>query len=383
MNKQYDYIIVGAGFAGASLANILAKENKKILIIEKRNHIGGNSYDCYDKNNVLIHLYGPHIFHTYYEEVFEFLKQFGEFEKYEHKVLGNIDGKLVPIPFNFKSLEIMLPKQEKIIKEKLLLRYEKDSRVSIFDLLNDDDKVIKEFGRYVFDKVFAYYTAKQWGVSVNQIDTSVINRVPVVLGYNDLYFADTYQYMPKNGFTSLFENMLKSENIDVRLSTKANDVLKLEDGMIYFEDELFTGKVIYTGEIDELFSYKFGKLKYRSLDLKFETINKTNYQQGSVINYLTSEKFTRITEFKYLTNQHLNGVTTILKEYPLPSSDTTEAYYPIFKKENVEQYEQYANLAKEYKNLYMLGRLAEYKYYNMDVVIKKAMDLAQLLLSEK
>lgn len=376
MNFEPDFIVIGGGFAGLTFANVAANKNKKVLIIERRNHIGGNSYDCYDSHGILVHLYGPHIFHTNHKEVFDYLSSFDEFIKYEHKVLGNIDGVLVPIPFNFTSLEKLLPTKASTLKEKLLSKYKKDSRVSIFDLLNDDDEMIKEFGNYVFEKVFAHYTAKQWGTTIDKVDTSVINRVPVVLGYNDLYFSDKYQFMPKKGFTNLFERMIDNENIKIMLSTDANELVSLKDGKILFEDKLFIGKVIYTGEIDALFNFKYGRLPYRSLNLKFEHINKTNFQTNSVVNYLTSEKFTRITEFKYLTGQSAEGKTTILKEYPLFSSDNNEAFYPIQNAINFEKYNKYISLANNYKNLYLLGRLAEYKYYNMDIVVKNALNLA-------
>ena len=380
--NDFDYIVVGAGLAGASLANILAAHDKKVLIIEKRNHIAGNAYDVIDPNGILIHQYGPHIFHTNEKEVFEYLSSFVPFVKYEHKVLGNIDGKLVPIPFNFKSLEIMLPDKADLIKQKLLSKYEKDARVSIFDLIHDEDEVIKEFGQYVFEKVFAYYTAKQWGISIDKVDTSVINRVPVVLGYNDLYFSDIYQYMPKDGFTALVQKMLDNPNIEVRLDTNAAEHIKLAKGKIYYDNESYNGTLIHTGKIDELFGYPFGRLPYRSLNLVFEALDQTTYQPNSVVNYLTSEKFTRITEFKYLTGQVLDGKTTILKEFPLPADENYESYYPIPNELNLHRYEEYRSLASGFPKLHLLGRLAEYRYYNMDIVVKKAIELAKELLNK-
>lgn len=218
--NKYDAVIVGAGFAGATIANKLANSNKKVLIIDKRNHIGGNAYDYFDKDKIIVHKYGPHIFHTNYQEVFSFLKKFSPFFKYEHRVLGNLDNQLVPVPFNFRSLELTHTKKEADKIKKLLLKYFKNqTRVSVFDLMNHKDRIIKKFGKFVFDKVFAYYTAKQWNIKIKDIDKSVINRVPVILGYQDTYFGDKYQYMPSHGFTYIFNNMLKHKNITIKLNT--------------------------------------------------------------------------------------------------------------------------------------------------------------------
>ena len=383
MRKSYDVIVIGAGFAGATAANLLARLGKQVLVIEKRDHIGGNSYDYIHSNGVLVHKYGPHIFHTNYKEVFEYLKEFGEFVPYKHKVLANIDGTLVPVPFNFTSLEMLYKEKAKPIEEKLVNKYPNQTRVSVLDLINDDDKDIKEFGNFVYEKVFAYYTAKQWGVSVDKIDKSVINRVPVILGYEDTYFSDTYQYMPKDGFTSLFDKMLDHPNIDVMLNTPANRVIKLIDGKIYFNDELFNGNLIYTGALDELFEYRYGPLPYRSLRLEFEDHDVTYYQSNSVINYTTSEDFTRISEFKYLAQQDIEGKTTILKEYSLAYTKENYLkvcpYYPIFTEENFALYQRYNDLVKKYPQISLCGRLAEYKYYNMDVVILKAFELVKTI----
>ena len=380
--EKFDFIVVGAGFAGATIANLLAKENKKVLLIEKRSHIGGNMYDYYDENGVLVHLYGPHIFHTNFKEVFDYLKSFVEFEFYQHRVLGNIDGVLVPVPFNFTSLEKLLPEKaerlEKILKE----QYPDKERVSVLDLINNPNPDVHEFGEYVFEKVFVHYTAKQWETTIDKIDSSVINRVPVVLGYDDLYFSDTYQYMPKKGFTDIFEHMLDSKNIKIMLNTPCEKVLTLKDGVIYLNGERFDGPVVYTGALDELFGYCYDRLPYRSLRLQFERHDVTYYQPASVVNYTVSEDFTRITEFKYLSNQKIEGKTTILKEYPQKYNGNNTPYYPIQNDVNLAMYNRYRDLAKQYPNLYLCGRLAEYKYYNMDGVIKKAFEVAKELLNK-
>ena len=376
-----DVIIVGAGFAGSTLANLFANANKKVLVIDKRSHIGGNMYEEVRDNGVRIHKYGPHIFHTNDKEVFEYLQKFTSFYFYEHRVIGYIDGEYVPIPFNFKSLELLFPSDKvKIIKEKLLSNYKDQKKVSILDLLNDSDEVIKEFGKYVYEKVFVHYTAKQWNVPISEVDSSVINRVPVILGYDDRYFQDTYQAMPKNGYNEIFENMLNHKNIEIKLNTNALDLIKIDidNKKIYYNNEEFKGTLIYSGALDELLEYKYGPLPYRSLDLVFEDRCENYYQPSSVVNYTVSEKFTRITEFKYLSNQIVKDNTTILKEYPLTydyKNKNHVPYYAIFNDHNLSLYQKYYDSVKDINNFYLCGRLAEYKYYNMDAVVRRAMDL--------
>ena len=376
-----DVIIVGAGFAGSTLANLFANANKKVLVIDKRSHIGGNMYEETRDNGVRIHKYGPHIFHTNDKEVFEYLQKFTSFYFYEHRVIGYIDGEYVPIPFNFKSLELLFPSDKvKLIKEKLLKTYGEQKKVSILDLLNDSDDVIREFGKYVYEKVFVHYTAKQWNVPISEVDSSVINRVPVILGYDDRYFQDTYQAMPKNGYNEIFENMLDNKNIEVKLDTNAKDLLRIDtdNKKIYYDNKEFKGIVIYSGPLDELLEYQYGPLPYRSLDLVFEDRCENYYQPSSVVNYTVSEKFTRITEFKYLSNQVVKDNTTILKEYPLTydyKNKNHVPYYAIFNDDNLALYKKYYDSVKDIDNFYLCGRLAEYKYYNMDAVVRRALDL--------
>ena len=382
--NEFDVLIVGAGFAGAVVARKAAEQGKKVLIVEKRPQIGGNMYECFDENGVRIHLYGPHIFHTSNQEVFEFLKQYSDFYPYEHKVIGRIDGKLVPIPFNFTSLEMLFEKEKADeIKQKLKATYPNEEKVSILDLIKQEDPIIKEFGEFVFEKVFAHYTAKQWGIPVEEVDKSVINRVPVVLGYDDRYFKDTIQYMPTEGFTKLFENMLNHENIKVMLNKNITEMLTLdfENKKIYIDGVEFTKPIIFTGAVDELLDFKYGRLPYRSLDLVFERYDTTYFQTNSVVNYPNEENFTRITEFKYLTRQEVENKTTILKEYPLKydanNKKCLDPYYPINNEENNNMYYKYQQEVEQFKNIYLVGRLAEYKYYNMDAVIARALEISK------
>lgn len=376
---MYDVIIVGAGYAGAVSARKLAEKGKKILIIEERGHIGGNAFDEFDEHGILIHTYGPHIFHTKDKEVYDFLGRFTEWIPYHHKVVGKVYDKFIPIPFNLNSIRMVYEKEkaEKLI-EKLIDEYGKESAIPILKLRENEDEAIRELAEYVYENVFVKYTGKQWGVKPYEIDEAVTARVPVILTGTDGYFTDEYQAMPKDGYTKLFTEMLAHPNIEIRLDSSAKDCLKLENGQIYFECIEFTGDVIFTGMTDELFDRCFGSLPYRSLKFDFSYHNINSYQPEAVVNYTVDEDFTRITEFKKMTGQQAEG-TTIMKEYSLNFVPDTELipYYAILNDENKALYDKYAGLAAEYKNLHLLGRLAEYKYYNMDAITKKALELCE------
>ncbi len=382
----YDAIVVGAGCSGAVVARCLAEAGRQVLVVEKRPQIGGNVFDGPDENGVLVHWYGPHIFHTSSQRVWDYVQQFASWHPYEHRVLGRIDGQLVPIPFNFTSLERLYPAGEaQAVKEKLRERFPGQRTASVLDLMHDPDGQVRAFGEFVFEKVFLHYTAKQWDTPVEQVDRSVINRVPVVLGEDDRYFQDTFQFMPDGGFTPLFQRMLDHPGIQVRLNCDARQLLRLEVGRITVEGGVFSGPVVYTGPVDELFDYAYGPLPYRSLDLQFQQLEEDQFQPASVVNYPNEEAFTRITEFKHLTGQRLPGHTTVLREYPMAYDPLGERgnipYYVISNPENLALYQKYAALASEYPGLRLCGRLADYRYYNMDAAILRALELAQELLA--
>ncbi len=374
---MYDVIIVGSGFAGSVVACELGKKGKKILLLEKRPEVGGNMYEMVDGNGIRVHKYGPHIFHTNFVEAYNYLANHCELFFYEHTVVGSIDGRLVPIPFNFKSIELIFEKTEaEKIKSKLKGFFPNEIKVSILDLINHKDKTIKKFGDYVYEKVFANYTAKQWNIDIKDIDKSVINRVPVVLGYDNRYFQDKYQFMPKNGYNEIFTSLLDSPNIDIVLSCDSKDRIQISKGKILLDGNLYNGKLVYTGQIDELFHNKFGRLPYRSLLFKFKNYKMNYFQPNSVVNYPNDHKFTRITEFKYLTNQQSKS-TTILEEYPQEYDGKNVPYYAISNDENNNLYDKYRKEAEKIKGLYLCGRLAEYKYYNMDQVIIRALEIVK------
>lgn len=375
-----DVIIIGAGFAGATVANVLANKGKNVLVIDKRDHIGGNAYD-YMEEDILIHKYGPHIFHTNSKEVFDYLSNFTEWYKYEHKVLGHVDNKLVPIPFNFKSIEECLPEKAEKLIELLKKDYGEGKKVPIMELLSNENEDIRHLANYIYEHVFKYYTMKQWDMKVEELDSAVSARVPVNTSYDDRYFNDTYQYMPKEGYTKLIEKMLDNEHIEVLLNTNVTDILKLDDGTIYYNGVPFTGDVYYTGALDELFDYKHGELPYRSLDLILERLNKT-FQDAATENYPENDvKFTRITEYKHFMEDEPKDVTYIHTEYPFPYRRNGEVgnvpYYPIIKDENQDLYETYVKEASKYPKLHLIGRLAEYKYYNMDAIVLKALEMCK------
>ncbi|WP_040193281.1 UDP-galactopyranose mutase [Clostridium culturomicium] len=385
METNFDYIVVGCGFAGSVMARKLAEEgDKKVLIIDKRSHLGGNAYDFVDEAGVLIHKYGPHIFHTNNENVYKYLSNFTKWYDYSHEVVGSIGGNYIPIPFNLNSLKLTYEEDKaERLKEKLLKVYGLDKKVSILELQNQQDEELIELGKYIYENVFLYYTMKQWGQSPNEIDKSVIARVPVHISYDNRYFQDKFQGVPRDGYTKVFENLLNHPNITVKLKLDAGDILKFTENQVYVDNKVFNGGVIYTGAIDELMKCKYGRLPYRTLDFKFETHNIDYYQPRGTVNYTVDEPYTRITEFKYLSGQKISGTTTIVKEYSrqYTGAEGETPYYAILNEENRNKYDEYCKDLKKVKNVYLLGRLAEYKYYNMDQIVAHALELADKILN--
>ena len=370
-------IVVGTGFSGATIANLIAdKLDERVIVIDKKEHVAGNSYDYRDENGIMIHKYGSHIFHTNNEKVWSFLKQFTDFNTYMHKVVGILDGIEAQIPFNFHTLYQVFPAtMAKRLETKLLDAFPYNSKVPILEFQRQDDDDLKYLANYVYEKIFLNYTTKQWGVSPRDVDGAVTARVPVYLSLDDRYFQDKYQGIPLNGYTKVVENMLNHKNIEVILNTDyekfRNDT---KDTYDWNNVRLF-----YTGSIDEFFKYKHGQLSYRSVRFKMETHDVEYYQSHACINYPNNYDFTRIHEYKHYLNDK-SEKTVIAKEYSeIFEPGKNERFYPIASDENFALYEKYLEEAKHLKNVYFLGRLGDYKYYNIDTAIARAIEVFENL----
>jgi UDP-galactopyranose mutase len=363
---QCDYLIVGAGFVGSVLAERLASQkNKKIIVLDRREHIAGNAHDRRNEYGILYHQYGPHIFHTNSDKVFEYLSQFTEWLPYEHRVVGVIDGRLIPIPFNLTSLEILFTAEKAArLKDKLVQQYGMDNKVSVLEMLKNTDAEISDLAEYIYKNVFLGYTIKQWGLTPEELAPSVTARVPIYISYDDRYFQDTHQQMPKYGYTKLIQNILNNNNIEIRLNQDYKNVKKI------YQYE----KLIYTGAIDEFFDYELGYLPYRSLRFDFQIYRQKRHQSTGQVNYPNSNDFTRITEMSYLT-QEQGDKTMVAIEYPMPHvPGKTVPYYPIPRDENNLLHEKYLELAKQKApNVIFAGRLGDYRYYNMDQAVASAL----------
>ena len=375
-----------AAWQGTAIARELAERaGKKVLILEMRDHIGGNAYDLLSESGVFVHQFGPHIFHTDSKRVYDYLSRFTQWRNYSHEVVGDIHGKLLPIPFNLNSLHLAFePCKAARIEQKLIVIYGLGSKVPILDLRRQVDTELAELADFIYNNIFLYYTQKQWGLAPDEIDALVTARVPVFISYDNRYFQDPYQGIPAKSYTSLFEHLLNHPNIELQLNSDARRLLRLESGEVFLDGSPFNGTVIYSGPTDELFDCRYGRLPYRTLDFVFETHNITSYQSTGTVNYPVDQEYTRITEFKHLTGQALDGRTTIVKEYPraYTGADSETPYYPIQNPENVTLYERYRKLTDEFPQLHLLGRLAEYKYYNMDAIVKKSLELADTLIKQ-
>lgn len=356
---MFDYLIVGAGFAGSVVASQMARNfDKKVMLADRRPHVGGNAYDHLNEDGVLVHKYGPHIFHTNSKDVFDYLSQFTEWRQYEHRVLASVGGQLVPIPINLDTVNRLHGKH---LNETQLEDYLKSIAEKPASIRNSEDVIVSQVGRDLYEKMFRGYTRKQWGLDPSQLDASVTARIPVRLNRDDRYFSDTYQAMPKNGFTRMFENILDHPNITLALDTDYRDLLH----------RVRYRELVYTGPVDEYFGYRYGRLPYRSLQFRHETVDTERLQPVAVINYPDQHDYTRVTEFKHLTGQ-AHPKTSVVYEYPCAEGDP---YYPVPRPENAVLYKKYEALATATPNVHFAGRLATYKYYNMDQVVAQALKL--------
>ena len=361
-----DWLIVGAGFTGCTLAERIANElNQRVVLIDSRNHIGGNAYDYYNSDGVQVHKYGPHIFHTNSPKVMDYLSQFTAWRAYFHEVLGVVDGHKVPVPFNLNSITKLFPAGLATRLEDALLRnFAYGAKVPILKLLESEDKDLRFLSDFVYKNVFLGYTTKQWGMKPEELDASVTARVPVVVSRDNRYFQDTYQSMPAHGYTALFDRMLAHRNIQIMLQT---DYRSIDGGISY-------KRLIFTGPMDEYFQSIHGALPYRSLNMEFETLGVERFQETGTVNFPNEHAITRVTELKYLTGQR-HDRTTVVREYPCAYQPGVNVpYYPIPRADNAAVYAKYLEEAKKLKGqVVFAGRLADYKYYNMDQAVAHAL----------
>lgn len=381
-------IVVGCGLSGAVVARHLAEKlDFQVDIYERRNHMGGNMYDYVNDAGILVHQYGPHTFHTKKKELYDFMCQYAEWQPYKLTCGAVINDKYTPTPFNFQTIDDYYD-QEKAekIKQAIIDEFPGRQTAPVLELLNHENKLIQEYAQFLFDNDYSLYTAKQWGISPNQIDPSVLRRVPLRFNYNIGYFDDDYQVMPKVSYVEFFKEILNHSNICVHLQEDVKEHVKIdiEQGKIFFNGELWNAPFVYTGAIDELLDWKYGMLPYRSLRFEWRTEEMDSFQDAPVVAYPQAEGYTRITEYKKLPVQDVKGKTTIAVEYSVPykNGEKVEQYYPIPSDENFELYHKYRKDVDNVSNLYLCGRLAHYKYYNMDQALESALELCERLAVE-
>lgn len=359
---NWEFVIVGAGLAGATIAERIATTmDKKVLVIDKRKHIGGNCFDHYNEHGILVHKYGPHTFHTKEKRVWEYLSQFTSWNLYQHRVVSYVDGMLVPFPINLTTLKLLYstdfnPESMKAFLDSVAVRFP--------EIRNAEQYILSQIGIELYEKFFKRYTKKQWGIEASELDAEVLKRIPIRTNNDDRYFTDPYQGIPSNGYSEMVRNMLDHPNISLLLGVDYFDVKPM----------LSYHYLIYTGPIDAYFHHCHGYLGYRSLIFQPETYQKEYYLPCAAINYPNDYNFTRIREYKYMTGQ-IAPCTTIVKEYPVDISEDHDPYYPILTNKNKEIYKKYAVMAKKETDALFVGRLAEYKYYNMDQIVEKALDV--------
>lgn len=387
---MYDVIVVGAGFSGSIFARRLAEEKgQRVLLVEQRPHIAGNMYDELDQYGILVQRYGPHLFSTDKYWIVEFLEKYAELVVHETKILSFIDGEYVRLPFNFRTLQqLVTPAKAEPLLKKFRSLFQGRDRVSVFELIEHSDEDIRNYGNLLFEKAYRTYTAKMWGLEPEQIDRSVLNRAMMSLGYDERYQNKDFQYLPKYGFTKLFEQMLDHPNITIKLNCDALEHITLdyESGNVLFDGKRYN-QIVYTGAIDELFQEKYGQLPYRSLNIeyRYERHEKGFSLPCQVISYPQADGYTRDTEYKQIN--YLDALdtpyTVIAREFPLPynkhSVQGNVPYYPVINQENLARFSLYADEAKKFSNLFLCGRLADYKYYNMDLIIENAFEKVETL----
>lgn len=364
---KYDFLVVGAGFAGSVVSEQLARAGRTVKLVDKRPHIGGNAYDTVDEHGVLIHPYGPHIFHTNSKRIFEYLSQFTHWRFYEHRVLASARGQLVPLPINRTTINRLYGLD---LSESEVAAFIEKVRQPRDPIRTSEDVVLNSVGPELCELFFRGYTRKQWGLDLSQLSAGVAARIPTRTNDDDRYFTDDFQFMPAQGYTKMFERMLASPNIDISLGVDFEQA----------REQYAHGAIVYTGPVDAYFNYRLGRLPYRSLQFEHEHLPDTQrYQAVGTVNYPNEHDYTRITEFRHLTGQEHSG-TSIVREYPRAEGDP---YYPIPRPENEALFKQYEALCKEERNVTFVGRLAQYRYYNMDQVVGAALTAARTILGQE
>lgn len=371
-------VVIGAGPSGSTIARVLAESGFKVTIYEKRDTIAGNLYD-YMEDGIRVQPYGPHIFHTNDKEVFDFLGQFTKWYHYEHRVKGVINGKIVPIPFNHTSMSILFGEKKANYFSSILKKdFAGKDRTTIMNLLEHNNPDIKQLGQFVYEKVFKKYTAKQWGLRLQDLSPAVGSRVPVCFSKEDRYFMDKYQFMPEEGFTTLFERMLDHPNINIVLNSSFEDIFKINDNKIIKDNFEVNYPIIFTGCIDQLFDYQYGQLPYRTLKFEFKKYHKTSVLKAATINHPNANLFTRISEFnKFTTKTPIRGISICAKEYPSAYKLGDIPYYPVETASSLQTYNKYLKLTSKIQNFHLLGRLANYHYINIDQAVKEALILGK------
>lgn len=375
-------LVIGCGLTGSVIARHLAEQGKHVVIWERRDHIGGNMYDYVDESGLCVHKYGPHVFHTYDKALRDYMLRFARWVDFPITCKVKMLGKETPSPFNYKTIDDFYPiEKATALKRALEAAYPGRDKATIVELLQSEDGLVREYADFLFEHDYSLYTAKQWGISPKEIDPSVLKRVPVLFSYKDGYFDDTWQMVPEKGYTDWFQNLLRHPNISIQLNMEALDHLRIEDDTLLLHGRRFDGQVIYTGAIDELLQKCYGSLPYRGLRFEWEIKDMDRFQGAALVAYPEAEGFTRITEYSHFPQLARYGKTSLAYEYPLSyeKGGAVEPYYPLLTEESQIRHKRYMERLRHVPNLVLCGRLAQFKYYNMDQALEAALKICNAM----